>query len=133
MRTPLQRRISGSAMPPPPEDEDVKTDYAATLRDVRRVHEKARGPLKEAGSRQKQNYDRNSTAVKFEEPQFVWLRKRTREKGLSPKWQPRWIGPYLIVTRMSDVTFRVQFSPRSHPMVVHVDRMKKYEGSSRET
>ena len=122
------------AMPPPPEDEDVKTDYAAKLRDVMRgVHEKARRNLKEAGSLQKKNYDQKSTTVKYEEGQFVWLRKRTREKGLTPKLQPRWLGPYLIVTRMSDVTFRVQLSPRSHPMVVHADRMKKYEGPSRET
>ena len=101
-------------MPPPPEVEDIKTDYAAKLRDVMRVvHEKARRHLKEAGSRQKKNYDKKSTTVKYEEGPFVWLRKRTREKGLTPKLQPRWLGPYLIVTRMSDVTFRVQLSPRS--------------------
>ena len=121
------------AMPPPPEDPSVKTDYAANLRDVmREVHDKAREHLKEAGRRQKKSYDQKSTSVKFEEGQFVWLRKKTREKGLSPKLQPRWLGPYLIVTRMSDVTFRIQASPRSHPMVVHADRMKKYEGIERQ-
>ena len=122
------------AMPPSPDDEHIKTDYAASLRDVmQEVHEKARRHLKEAGCRQKKNYDRKSTTVKFEEGTFVWLRKRTREKGLTPKLQPRWLGPYLIVTRMSDVTFRVQLTPRSHPIVVHADRMKKYEGQNRPT
>ena len=81
----------------------------------------------------RKNYDRRSTDVVFQEGQFVWLRKRTKEKGLSPKLQPRWLGPYLIVSRLSDVTFRVQLTPRAHPIIVHADRMKRYEGQARPT
>ena len=38
------------------------------------------------------------------------------------------MGPYLVVTKISDVTFRIQLSRRSKAKVVHVDRLKLYTG-----
>ncbi|XP_063960276.1 uncharacterized protein LOC135155273 [Lytechinus pictus] len=38
-------------------------------------------------------------------------------------------GPYQVVSRLSDVTYRIQRSPRSKLRVVHFDRLKLYSGS----
>ena len=99
---------------------------------MREVHEKARNSLQNAASRQKQNYDRRAAAVQLQAGQFVWMRKKTREKGFAPKLQPRWLGPFLVVTKLSDVTFRLQLTPRAPPVIVHADRLKPYTGVTRE-
>ena len=82
--------------------------------------------MKDAASRQKQHYDRRSESVCVDEE------KKTREKGLAPKLQPKWLGPYLVVSKLSDVTFRLQLTPRALPFIVHADRLKPYTGATRE-
>ena len=44
--------------------------------------------------------------------------------------QRPWEGPYLVTSRLDDLIYRIQKGPRSKPMVVHVDRFKKYQGNS---
>ena len=58
----------------------------------------------------------------------MWLHDMSRKKGVSPKLQLKWKGPYLIVSQLSDVVFRVQASPRGKCIVVHSDRLKPYQG-----
>ena len=58
----------------------------------------------------------------------VWLFTPKRKKGVSPKLQRNWDGPFVILKKVNDVTFRIQKSPRSKPKVVHHDRLKLYTG-----
>ena len=60
--------------------------------------------------------------------QFVWLHSPAKKKGLSPKLQKRWLGPYLIVNQLSEVTYRIQQKPTGKKTVVHYDRLKPYLG-----
>jgi len=41
-----------------------------------------------------------------------------------------WEGPYTVVKRLSDVTYRIQLTPKSKPKIVHFDRLKKYLGNN---
>lgn len=59
---------------------------------------------------------------------FMWLRNETRKIGVSPKFSSKWLGPYLIIEKLSDVTYRIQETPRSKSKVVHFDRLKSYLG-----
>ena len=61
---------------------------------------------------------------------MVWLHNPVRRKGKSPKLQGDWDGPYKVVTKISDVTYRIQKNARSLPKVVHVDRLARYHGSN---
>ena len=79
--------------------------------------------------RQKRNYDKRSHGKLYEVGNYVWLRNNSRKKGLNPKLASKWTGPYKIITRLSDVTYRIQYSPRSKPSIVHFDRLKPCEGS----
>lgn len=63
----------------------------------------------------------------------VWLHDPTKKKGLSRKLRNHWIGPFLIVKKISDVTYKIQESPRSKPKVVHSDRLKPYKGKINQT
>ena len=54
----------------------------------------------------------------------VWLYTPRRKKGISPKLQAWWTGPYEIAKRLSDVTYQITKGKES--LVVHVDRLKLY-------
>lgn len=51
--------------------------------------------------------DRNANHSSFSERTLVWLHNPMRRKGKSPKLQRRWEGPYKVVTRIIDVTYRI--------------------------
>ena len=42
------------------------------------------------------------------------------------KFGSGWIGPYLVIQRLTDLLYRIQDSKRVRPRVVHVDHLKKY-------
>ena len=112
-----------------PDESECDTLYADELREkIRAVHERARHVLGLSMRRQKRNYDRRVHGPLYEVGQFVWLHNTTRQPRLSKKLMLPWVGPYLVVEAMSDVTFRIQKSNRSKPMVVHANRLKLYEG-----
>ena len=59
----------------------------------------------------------------------VWLHNPQRKKGLSPKLQRPWQGPYLVLKRINDVIYRIQLGPSIRPKVVHSNRLWKYRGA----
>ena len=63
---------------------------------------------------------------------FAWLHNPAKKRGLSPKLRSPWEGPYLITHKLSDVIFRIQVKPKGKMLVVHADRLKLYEGNSKE-
>ncbi|GBM96741.1 hypothetical protein AVEN_134020-1, partial [Araneus ventricosus] len=44
-------------------------------------------------------------------------------RGLSPKLQQNWEGPYTIVKKLNDVIYRVQRSSNAKPKVIHINRL----------
>ena len=54
-----------------------------------------------------------------------------KKKGLSPKLQKFWDGPYLIVNKLSDALYRIQKSIRSSCKIVHYNRLKLFNGKQR--
>ena len=90
-------------------DSPSETDYAYNLRKrMQRTHQRARDNLAESTRPQKRTYDQKAERSRFRVGDFVWLHKTAKTKGLSPKLQRWWHGPYLIVDKLSDVTYRIQ-------------------------
>jgi len=57
------------------------------------------------------------------------LAKKATKKGLSPKLDMKWQGPFLVIDKLSDVVFRIQRNgPRGLQKVVHFDNLKPYCG-----
>ena len=111
------------------QDAELSTDYAQKTRHrLREAHDRAREVLKQAAKRQKRNYDKGIITQPIQVGSFVWLHQEIRKKGRCPKLQFKWDGPYLIVSKLSDVVYRIQKSQQSKPKVVHYDRLKPYEG-----
>lgn len=112
----------------------LKYDYSFQLAEqIRSVHEYARGNLKQLLQRQRRG-DMTKILIDFHEyhvADAVWLHDPIKKKGLSRKLRNHWIGPFLIVNKISDVTYRIQESPRSKPKVVHSDRLKPHKGENK--
>ena len=107
-----------------------KTEYVQRLHArLDRIHAFAHENMKLGSERHKQ-YDHKAQNRGFKRGDPVWLHNPRRKKGRTPKLQRPWEGPYLVTSHLDDLIYRIQKGPRSKPMVVHVDRLKKYQGNS---
>lgn len=79
-----------------------------------------------AASRQKRDYNRGLKPREFKEGDWVW---RWYPPTANQKLGLGWVGPYLIVKRLSYLTYRIQKSEDSRPLVVHVDHLKPFAGT----
>ena len=114
---------------PTPDTPPLATEYALALQQrLAGAHEVARRHLGKAAERQKRNYDERVSSKPFRVGDSVWLHNIRRKKGRNPKLDCPWEGPYLVVSVLSDVTYRIQRSRRAKPKVIHADRLKPYLG-----
>ncbi|KAJ8957194.1 hypothetical protein NQ318_007756 [Aromia moschata] len=114
--------------------EDVAgEDYVSTLRQrMDDIHERVRSNIQGASNRMKETYDINANDGRYQPGNQVWLYNPQRRRGLSPKLQSSWEGPYEVVTRINDVVYRIQKLPRGKPRVVHFNRLAPFAGSNDE-
>ena len=97
---------------PPPETYESSEEYIHELRrQIDKVHNLARENLKVSSSNQKKQYDHRSKEVGFSEGDLVWYYCPARKKGLSPKLQKKWSGPYTVTRRISDILYEIKRSP----------------------
>ncbi|GFW26371.1 uncharacterized protein C19orf47 [Trichonephila clavipes] len=61
----------------------------------------------------KTRYDTKATGHQFKEGDRVWFYNPTRRKGLSPKLQSHWDGPYTILKIINDVVIRIRLKKKS--------------------
>lgn len=108
-----------------------KSAYAYELsKQIDKIHEFARNKLKLSSDRMKKYYDVGSRLQKFEKGSAVWLHNPRRKKGLCPKLQRSWEGPFVIINPINDVIYKIQKGPKTKPKVVHQDRLKPYNGNN---
>ena len=114
-----------------PEDKppQTTTNYASTLQErLERVHESAHGHMQLMSNRMKQRYDPLLEHQPLEAGEAVWLHNQQRKKGLTPKLQWPWQGPYIITKRINDLVYRLQLGPKAKPKVVHRNWLWRYSG-----
>ncbi|KAJ8962920.1 hypothetical protein NQ318_001331 [Aromia moschata] len=116
-----------------PGDDVAGEDYVSTLRQrMDDIHERVRSNIQGASDRMKETYDINANDGRYQPGNQVWLYNPQRRRGLSPKLQSSWEGPYEVVTRINDVVYRIQKLPRGKPRVVHFNRLAPFAGSNDE-
>ena len=79
-------------------------------------------------NRMKQQYDPMLEHQPFEAVEAVWLHNPQRKKGLTPKLQYPWQGPYIITKRINDLVYRIQLGLKAKPKVVDRNRLWRYSG-----
>ena len=87
------------------------------------VHQVARTSLLEAGRKQKRLYDRRVSKHQYNLADAVWLRNYTRPKGLSKKLMMQWDGPFKIISKLPDLTYKIRKSPKQACKIVHFNRL----------
>ena len=116
-----------------PEEEPPQTvtDYANMLHErLERVHHFAHDQLQLMSNKMKQRYDPLLECQPFQAGDAVWLHNPLRKKGLSPKLQRPWQGPYIVTKRINDLVYRIQQGPKAKPKVVHRNRLWCYSGEN---
>ncbi|GFU17506.1 retrovirus-related Pol polyprotein from transposon 412 [Trichonephila clavipes] len=94
------------------------------------MHHLDRERIGMASEKMKTRYDARATGHELSEGNKVWLWNPKRRKGLSPKLQTNWEGPYTVLKRLNDVVVRIQKSPHSKPKVIHYNRLAPYLGQN---
>lgn len=103
--------------------------YAQDIRRrIEAIHQNTRMQSQLKSDKMKARYDYAANCEGFEEGELVMLYNPKRRKGLSPKLQTCWEGPYKVVKRINDVVYRIQWnqSTRAKMKVVHLERLAKY-------
>ncbi|GFW27444.1 hypothetical protein TNCV_162891 [Trichonephila clavipes] len=113
----------------PPDTPSSPEEYVQNLQArFEDVHNLAREWINLRTEKMKTRYDTKATGHQFKEGDKVWFYNPTRRKGLSPKLQSHWDGPYTILKIINGVVIRIRKSTNSKPRVVHYDRLAPYYG-----
>ena len=108
---------------------EYNTEYVYELsKKLEQVHQFARKHIALSSNTMKRLYDRSTNFHKYNPGDAVWLYNPVRSKGLNPKLQRPWQGPFTVVERINDVIYRIKKGPRTKPKIVHHDRLKLYAG-----
>ena len=89
------------------------------------THQEALINSEEAKKQQDKYYNKKSKLRDFECGDIVYiLNKKVKKKDKSRKFRTKFIGPYQIVQKISDVTFRLKDEYTGKTELCNVDRMK---------
>ncbi|GFX43848.1 retrovirus-related Pol polyprotein from transposon 412 [Trichonephila clavipes] len=111
----------------PPDAPLMPEEYIEKLQArMEEMHHLVRERIGMASEKMKTRYDVRAAGHDFRDK--VWLWKPKHRKGLSPKLQTNWGGPYTVLKRLNDVVVRIQKSPHSKPKVMHYNRLAPYLG-----
>ena len=102
-------------------------EYATKLqKSLTKAYKLARESLAEKQERQTELYNKKVHGEPYEVGVFVWLLNPQVPRGKSKKLHKWWTGPFKVVKRLSEVTYRIQHvKNRAKRLVVHFDRLKK--------
>ncbi len=101
-------------------------EYVAKLRSgLESAYKRVRDQMGHALDRQKDIYDRKVHGKPFDLGDWVWLHCPAVPRGQSKKLHRPWSGPFRVVTKLSEGTYRIQNTRnRRQRRVVHFDRLK---------
>ncbi len=106
--------------------------YASQLRrSMESAYERVRDTMGHSLSRQKDLYDQKVHGKPFEPGDLVWLHCPAVPRGHSKNLHRPWTGPFRVVSKLSDVTYRIQHTRVRRRVVVHFDRLKRCPHSMR--
>ncbi|MEW8547681.1 MAG: hypothetical protein AB2693_29590, partial [Candidatus Thiodiazotropha sp.] len=86
-------------------------DFVTNLKErIQHAHDIARKHLSSNARRQSEIYDAKLAINHYKTGDVVWVERTSVRPGLSPKLQPLYHGPCLIVQKYKDIVCRVQLS-----------------------
>ncbi|CAF0831969.1 unnamed protein product, partial [Brachionus calyciflorus] len=81
-----------------------------------------------AKQNQKKYFDRNTNSrFKFTVGSKVWLKNHVTQNGLSRKFTPKWIGPYIVEKVIDELNFVVKQISNGKVYTTHYNRMNPFK------
>ena len=102
------------------------TESVANLRKTLvQVHETVRvvANMEHNQKRQKDCYDRRAYGYRFDRGHFVWMVNKKPELLLN-KFHDRWLGPFKVIKRCSDLVYEIQDQETGKSKRVHFNLLK---------
>ena len=107
-------------------------DYVQDLRErLDKAHGLARKHMAKEARRQKDYYDSKTVTHQYKPGDLVWYLHERRHLEECPKLQFPYLGPALIVKKMSDLNYMIMMHKSSHPKNVHHNKLKPYVGQKK--
>lgn len=105
-------------------------DYVDSLRHrMQHAHDLAREHQGQTCKSQKDRYDGKTMLHKYQPGDYVWYLSEKRKVGENPKLYSPYEGPYVVLHKMSDLVYEIQYDPQRPPRVTNHNKLKPYEGS----
>eukprot|EP00731_Ephydatia_muelleri_P022337 Em0014g928a len=105
--------------------ETAVMEYVKNLKDgLLEAYALVRDRCETEHKRQKSIYDRKVHGEPYSEGDIVWLYTPAVPSGQSRKLHRPWKGPYKVVERLGDATYKLQGTRGRRPQIVHFDRLK---------
>ena len=87
----------------------LASEYAGKLREsLEAAYERVRKQMGQKLDRQAEIYNRKAHGEPFKPGDLVWLHSPAIAKGHSKKLHKPWTGPFKIVSKLSEATYRIQ-------------------------
>ena len=101
-------------------------EYALALqKQLRTAYDLVRERLSKTHLRQRELYNQKVHGQPHKPGDLVWLHSSVARKGPRRKLSHQWTGPFKVIKRLSDATYRIQHGLRKNQQkVVHFDRLK---------
>ena len=109
-----------------PNEEKTPSEHAASLRErLESAYQRVREQMSHKLDRQKEYYNRKVHGQPYSAGDLVWLHAVAVPRGRTKKFHRPWTGPYKIMQRIGDTSYRIQDVQASrHRRIVHFDRLK---------
>lgn len=85
-----------------------------------------RGHQARASGRQKEAFDVRVKWQYYSEGELVWVRSKARKRGVCPKLQRRYRGPYRVIERITDVLYRLLLVEGGTEVILHYHKLKPF-------
>lgn len=106
---------------------DSTNDYVEKVAEsLSTVVEAVKAHQLKASGRQKRCFDLKVSHQFYTEGELVWVKNRVRKRGLCPKLQRHFVGPFVVLERVTDVLYRIAPKEKGLERVVHFNRLKPY-------
>lgn len=89
------------------------------------THEKVRQNTKSSMLRQKRYHDLKLSWQDFRENDEAYVYFPVKKVGLSSKLPSYWRGPFKVLEKCTNVTYKVNCGQRGKTQIIHVDRLRK--------
>lgn len=107
-------------------------DYTMQVQErLRNAFDEVRRNIKSNFDRNKRIYDSRVRELTFKPGQLVWFYKPRFKPRLSKKWQCL-SNLCLVIRRVNNANYVIQFSPRGRTFITNIDRLRTYEGPTPE-